>query len=66
MNWSNRTIQDFEGSEKWKKIIHHIQKKETATRQLSSLGYVLHNVAKNGEKCLKECNSLGRNSVQLK
>ena len=39
-------------------------KKETTTRQLNSLHYVLHNVAKkDGEKCLKECNNLSRNSV---
>ena len=38
-------------------------KKETTTKQLNSLHYVLHNVAKNGEKCLKECNKLSRNSV---
>ena len=34
-------------------------------RQLNFLGYVLHNVAKNGEKCLKECDNLSKNSVQL-
>ena len=42
---------------------HSHSKKETTTRQLNSLHYVLHNVAKNGEKCLKECNNLSRNSV---
>ena len=35
------------------------------SKKLNSLGYVLLNVAKIGEKCLKECNNLSRNSAQL-
>ena len=47
---------------KEKYLLH--SKKETSNRQLISLHYILHNVAKeNGEKCLKECNNLSRNSV---
>ena len=44
------------------KYLSH-SKKETTTRQLNSSHYVLHNVAKNGEKCLKECNNLNTNLV---
>ena len=35
-----------------KNLSHTIK---TTTRQLNFLGYVLHNTAKNGEKCLKGC-----------